>query len=128
MEHTDRHQLTVLYDGDCAVCTCSAAILRRLDRGGRLRLLPLTSAAGMAGAPSQAELLESMHVVTHDGRWANGGAGLLSIMRRIPLLTPLALIGGLPVIRYAVDAGYEAFTRNRHRISRLLGLSRCSVR
>ena len=119
--------LLVLYDADCGICTHSARLLRRLDRGRRLDLTPLGAATGLADAPPPDVLGEALHVRDAAGRWAVGGAALVQIGRALPLLRPFALVAGLPGIRRLVEPAYRIVARNRHRISRVLGLTACRV-
>jgi len=119
--------LLVLYDADCGICTHSARLLRRLDRGHRLDLAPLQVATRLADAPPPAVLGEALHVRDAAGRWAVGGAALVRIGRALPLLRPFALVAGLPGIRRLVEPAYRLVARNRHRISRGLGLTACRV-
>ena len=118
--------LTVLYDADCGFCNRTARVLRRLDRRRRLRLVPLQAAASrLPAAPSQEQLLASMHVVDAEGRWVAGGEAMLRIAGLVPALRPLALIGRLPLLRSLVQPAYELVAANRHRLSRLLGDVAC---
>lgn len=117
-------QLTVLYDADCGFCQRCAAALRRLDRDGRMSLVPLQAAAGLVpGAPPEPELLESMHAVTAEGEWVRGGEAWVRIAMLVPPLRPLAIVARLPLVRPMVELAYGIVAANRHRISRGLGLA-----
>jgi predicted DCC family thiol-disulfide oxidoreductase YuxK len=118
-------QLTVLFDGDCGFCTRSARLLRRLDRGRRLDLVPLQGAAGLPDAPPQRALLERMHVRDAAGGWSAGGAAWVRIADAVPALRPLAWFAGLPFIRPLVEPVYAVVANNRQRLSRLLGDDTC---
>lgn len=119
--------LLVLYDADCGICTHSARLLRRLDRGHRLDLAPLETGAGLPDAPPLTVLRDALHVRDGSGRWASGGAALLRIGREVPVLRPAVLVAGLPGVRRLVEPAYGLVARNRHRISRRLGLTACRV-
>ena len=60
--------LTVLYDGDCGVCSETIRQLRRWDRDGRMEFLPLAQAA-TSGRPilerlaADGHLADAVHVV-----------------------------------------------------------------
>ena len=123
---TSATALTVFYDGDCGFCEQCALLLRRLDRGHRLRLLPRQHAASVfPSAPSPADLRASMHVVDAADRWERGGAAWLWIAHTVPQLRPLARLAELPLIRWAIEPVYALVARNRHRISGLVGLHAC---
>jgi predicted DCC family thiol-disulfide oxidoreductase YuxK len=119
--------LTVLYDSDCGICQATARVLRRLDRGRRLRLVALQD-AHVPGVPTLEQLLESLHAVDEEQRWWVGADAAVQIAQRVPLLRPLALLAELPLAPTLLDAGYRIVARNRHRVSRLLGLDACKVR
>jgi predicted DCC family thiol-disulfide oxidoreductase YuxK len=121
--------MQVLYDADCGFCSRSAAVLRNLDRAGRLELIPLQKASvAVPGAPSEDRLLDRMHVRDGAGRWWRGGAAWLQIADAVPGLRPLARLARLPFIHPFVEPIYGLVARNRHRISRLLGDEACAKR
>jgi predicted DCC family thiol-disulfide oxidoreductase YuxK len=120
--------MQVLYDADCGFCTRTARLLRRLDRAGRLDLIPLQRAgATIAGAPSEDRLLERMHVRDAAGQWSIGGEGWLQVADAVPALRPLAILARLRFVRPFVEPVYGLVARNRHRISRLLGDDACAA-
>ena len=121
--------LDVFYDADCGFCTRTALVLRRLDRGHRLRLVELQRASEIApDAPSEDQLLQEMHARDASGRWFMGGAAWLQIAHVVPLMKPLAFVAELPLIRSLVEPTYAVVARNRHRISRLMRDGDCSLR
>lgn len=117
--------LTVLYDGDCGFCTWTAMVLRRLDRRRRLSLVPLAGSE-LGDQPPLDDLVESLHAVDAEGRWWVGADACLEIAHRIPILRPLELVGRLPLAKPVLAVGYRVVARNRHRLSRLLGLTSCA--
>jgi predicted DCC family thiol-disulfide oxidoreductase YuxK len=120
--------LVVFYDADCGFCSHSAAVLSKLDRRGRLDLMPLDDAASaFHDAPPQEQLMELMHVRDASGQWFVGGRAWLRITDELPLLRPLGWIGRLPLVRHLVDPVYALVARNRHNLSRLLGDDACSI-
>ena len=125
---TARDRLLVLYDADCGVCTRTAGWLRRLDRRGRLELVPLQAVGtAAADAPPDATLREALHVRAADGRWSSGGAAMLEILARLPAGTPIARFGRLPLVCRGVDAAYRVVARHRTALSRALGATACAT-
>ena len=120
-------RLLVLYDSDCGICTRSARLLRLLDRRARLHLLPLQAAGDVAGAPQRDVLLEAIHVRDEYGRWSVAGNACIRIGQEVPVLRPLAILAGLPVMRRLVERLYALLARRRYRISRLLGDDACQI-
>ncbi len=118
--------LLVLFDADCGFCARCAMVLQRLDSRHRLAFLPLQGAASvLADIPSRQELELTLHVQDHDGRWVRGGAACLRIAAALPVLMPLAFVGRLPFASIVVEGAYRLVARNRHRLSRVLGLDGC---
>jgi predicted DCC family thiol-disulfide oxidoreductase YuxK len=124
----DDPRLTVLFDDECGFCAWSATALWRLDRGRALRLVPIREASThVPGSPPAATLLASMHVRDGAG-WTHGGDAWLRVAAAVPALRPLHLVGRLPLGRAGVNAAYRVVARNRHRLSRILRLDRCTYR
>jgi predicted DCC family thiol-disulfide oxidoreductase YuxK len=120
--------LDVFYDADCGFCTRTAVLLHRVDRGQRLRLVPLQRATDIApDAPAEDQLVQEMHARDASGQWFAGGAAWLKIAHLVPLMKPLAFVGELPLIGSLVEPTYAVIARNRHRISRLMGDGDCSL-
>lgn len=121
-------ELTVFYDADCGFCSHSAAVLRALDRGGRLDVVPLTGAATrFPDAPPVEHLMDRMHVRARSGRWFIGGQAWIRIADGVPLMRPLGHVARLPLIRSLVEPVYTTVARNRHNLSRLLGDEACAI-
>ncbi len=113
-------QASVIYDGDCAFCCKSIAILRRLDWFGRLEYInfrdpaqPLLKEPILAGAP----LVDEMHLVTPSGSHVYHGFGALRWLAwRVPLLwivAPFLYIPGVPLLGQKM---YLWVARNRFRL------------
>ena len=110
----------VLYDGQCAFCQKSVALLRRLDWLHQLRF---ANARDPAQLPPSARpldpvrLLEEMHVLTANGRRVyHGFAALRWLAWRLPLLWPLAPLLYLPGILPLGQRLYLWVSRNRFRL------------
>jgi len=107
----------VLYDGDCALCRQSVALLQRLDWFGRVNYqdaravehLPVTEPA-----LELARLLEEMHLLTPDRTAVHKGfAALRWLSWRLPLLWPLApflIFPGIPALGQRI---YRWIARHR---------------
>ena len=127
---SDVYPLTLLYDGDCAICRFEVAALKRRDRQRQLRFVDIAAADfdarlwgrrnGFARFPSAKELDARIHAVTASGTilvgidvlryaWRAAGLGLLA--------QPL----GWRVLRPLAERGYLAFARHRHALSRRFG-------
>ena len=120
-------QLTVLYDGDCGICTQTARVLARLDSRRRLRLVSLQEAT-LPGMPPSNELIDALHAVDSDGNWFVGAAAAVEIARHVTLLWPISVIARLPLAMPVLRVLYRAIADNRQTLSRLLRLDVCQVR
>lgn len=124
--------ITLLYDGDCPLCSREIRMLRRLDRGrGRLAFKDISAPDFDSGAYglSAAAVDARMHGLLPDGTVVTG----LEAFRRAYaavgwgwLLAPTAW----PGLRRVCDAAYEWFARNRRRLTGRGGAcdtDRCAV-
>ena len=119
--------VTLLYDEDCGFCRWSADLLRAWDREHRLRFLPIQAPGGQAllSAVPAAARLDSVHVVTPDGRLWSAGAAIAPVFSLLPGGRPLAAIAR--AVPGATERVYRAVARRRSRLGRLLGTAACSV-
>jgi predicted DCC family thiol-disulfide oxidoreductase YuxK len=106
----------VLYDGDCAFCRRSVALLHKLDWRHRLEPVnvradaPLLHRPPVAGAP----LLEQMHVLTADGRHLYGGYRAIRWLAwRLPLTWLVAPFLYLPGMTWLGQRAYLWVARHR---------------
>jgi predicted DCC family thiol-disulfide oxidoreductase YuxK len=120
-------QATLLYDADCGFCRWSADRIRRWDRHGSLRFVPIQSAEGNAllGDMPDERKMASWHLVEADGTVRSAGAGVAPLARLLPGGTPLALMAG--VFPPGTDLLYRLVARNRERLGKLVGEQACSV-
>ncbi len=119
-------RLTVLYDARCRVCTRIAGRLAGADRGQRLRIRPLQSAAGDAwpvvrDLAARSDLRRALHVIDESGAWATGGEAMLRALERLPGFGPVAVLARRWPLALLVEPGYRWFARNRAHFSWLAG-------
>ncbi|MFC9788849.1 thiol-disulfide oxidoreductase DCC family protein [Rhodococcus sp. NPDC127528] len=112
-----RYTVELLYDRDCGFCVRSAGLLARLDRRGRVEVVPLQQPGAPAhfGVTTEQALDQAWAQDSRGGRYHGAGAvnaalsGILGT--RIPLYC--YRIWG---IRQIQDAVYRAVARNRYRL------------
>ena len=110
--------LSVWYDGDCPLCRREIAIMRRLDRRGRIDFV---DASGPASCPvDRAELLARFHAM-EDGRLLSGAAAFAAIWRAIPVLRPIGLLARNRVVLNLLERAYLRFLVVRPRLQRWSG-------
>jgi predicted DCC family thiol-disulfide oxidoreductase YuxK len=111
--------ITVLYDGECPLCTREVEMLRRRDPEGRAARFEDIAAPGFDAARygrSQAELMARIHGVLPDGTLVDG----VEVFRRVYAAVGLGWLvapTGWPLLRPLFDAAYRWFARNRLRLT-----------
>jgi predicted DCC family thiol-disulfide oxidoreductase YuxK len=109
--------LTVWYDGGCPLCLREIALMRRLDRRGRLRFVDVSD--DTSNCPlDRGDLLARFHVSDPQGRFYSGAAAFAAMWRAIPLLRPLGLLALLPGATWLLERLYRAFLRVRPTLQR----------
>src|SRR6266498_1837803 len=114
----------MLFDGDCGVCTWSAEVVRRMDRGRGFIVEPYQafdeSELARFGINYE-KCSRAVQVITRKGRVYAGAFGVnYFLWRRFPWSVPVLLL--LEVI------GYRIVAENRHRISRWFGMQACLIK
>ena len=110
--------LEVWYDGACPLCTREIALMRRLDRAGRIRFTDV--ADGAAACPiDRAALLARFHA-REDGVLLSGAAAFAAMWRAVPLLWPLGQLARVPLVLRGLEWAYVRFLRLRPRLQALL--------
>jgi len=110
--------LEVWYDGACPLCACEIALMRRLDRAGRIRFTDV--AEGGAACPiDRAALLARFHA-RENGVLLSGAAAFAAMWRAVPLLWPLGQAARLPLVLRGLEWLYLRFLRMRPRLQALL--------
>ncbi len=105
--------VTVWYDSQCPLCRREIALMRRLDRGGRINFVDLDGAA--ACPVDRSAMLARLHA-SEDGVLLSGAAAFAAMWRQIPLLRPLGLAARRPWVLAALERMYVSFLRIRPRL------------
>ena len=114
---TEAEPLTVWHDGACPLCQREIALMRRLDRAGRIRFID--AAAGDASCPLDRAVLLSRFHALENGVMLSGAAAFAAMWRAIPLLRPLGMAARSPAVLAGLEAAYRVFLRLRPRLQRL---------
>lgn len=110
-------RVTVWHDGDCPLCRREIALMRRLDRRGRIAFVDATVTATCP--IDRADLLARFHAM-EDGRMLSGAAAFAAMWRAIPLLRPLGLLARHRPALTVLERAYRGFLRHRPRLQRWL--------
>lgn len=123
---------TLLFDGDCGLCTASARWLAERAPTPALRILPLANAAAdpwIAPLVVGRDLASTLHVVTPDGDVLTGARAALAAARLVRGWGAIARLADHRLGHALLEPAYRRIAANRHRIGRRLGLpaTMCAV-
>lgn len=107
-------EVEVWFDGDCPLCRREIALMRRLDRGGRIRFHNVATEGGTCPI-DRAELLARFHA-REDGRLVSGAEAFAAMWRAIPMLRPLGLLARNRAALRMLEGLYGLFLGVRPRI------------
>ncbi len=117
MDHPLNPSLTIWYDGGCPLCLREIALMRRLDKKGRIAFVDLT---GDAPCPLDRTLmLARFHATQADGTTVSGAAAFAAMWREIPILRPLGIAAKNPIILRVLERAYRQFLKIRPALQRL---------
>ncbi len=106
--------LTLVFDGDCSFCTACAILLRWLDRGRQLSLVP-SQAPGICRALglTPEDCASAAWAAEEDGRLARGAEAILLGLGAATGATWIAGLYRHPGFRRAAEAVYGWVARHR---------------
>lgn len=111
-----REQVTVWFDSNCPLCQREIALMRRLDRRGRIRFIDACDATSDCPI-DRADILARFHA-EEGGKLLSGAAAFAAMWRAIPLMRPIGLLAGWPPATPLFEAAYRRFLRVRPRLQR----------
>lgn len=113
-------ELTVLYDGNCALCRASVERLRRLDRRHRIELLDMhdPSVSGRFPQVDREKALRLMQAVDAAGHVSSGVDAYAEVARTLPGWRAAAWLLRAPGIHGLAGWVYGWVARNRYRWNR----------
>ncbi|HJZ83266.1 MAG TPA: DUF393 domain-containing protein [Pyrinomonadaceae bacterium] len=110
-------RLTVLYDGQCALCRASAARVRRFDLRGRIELVDLHESSVSHRFPQvdREEAMKWMVAVNPRGRTYKGSDAWARVGLLLPGWKLVAWVLLVPGIHRLATKIYDWIARNRYR-------------
>jgi predicted DCC family thiol-disulfide oxidoreductase YuxK len=111
-------EIEVFHDGSCPLCRREIALMRGLDKDGKIRFTDISSADAV-GPADRETLLARFHVV-ENGELKSGAEAFAAMWRTIPRLAPLGRFARRPVVLRALEAAYRLFLRARPILQRLI--------
>jgi predicted DCC family thiol-disulfide oxidoreductase YuxK len=110
---------TVIYDGDCKVCSRSVELLAKLDRNRELEMISSQSPGvreRFAWITPRA-YVDSIQVVRNeDGRTWQAAAALEELLNVLPKGRLFSWMFEVPLVRPLADEFYRWFARNRYKL------------
>lgn len=110
-------QVTVWFDGDCPLCRREIALMRRLDRAGRIGFVDVATGGGDCPL-DPALLLARFHAREGQEPLVSGAAAFAAMWRAIPLLRPFGELARTPPLLWLLERSYRVFLRIRPRLQR----------
>ena len=109
---------TVVYDGQCRVCTRLAGVLRKWDGDTRLEVVPSQAPGVMARYPwiPARAYVEALQLVGPGGQTWQGSAAIEQLLHILPRGKLIAWVFEIPFVRVLADRFYRWFARNRYRL------------
>ena len=112
--------LTVWFDGACPLCRREIALIRRLDRRGRIHFVDVADAGSQAACPIDRTALLARFHAREGGRLLSGAEAFAAMWRAIPLLRPLGELARLPPVLALLEVAYRGFLKVRPSLQRRL--------
>ncbi|MEP6730433.1 MAG: DUF393 domain-containing protein [bacterium] len=109
---------TVVYDGDCRVCTRLTGVLRTWDRHLQLEIVSSQQPGVMARFPwiPARAYSDALQLIAADGTTWQGAAAIEELLNVLPRGKMIAWIFRIPFVRSLADRFYKWFARNRYRL------------
>jgi predicted DCC family thiol-disulfide oxidoreductase YuxK len=109
---------TVVFDGDCKVCTRLSKVLRTWDRHRQLEVVTSQQRGVMARFPwiPARAYADALQLVARDGTTWQGAAAIEQLLDVLPKGGLLGWVFKLPFARPLIDRFYKWFARNRYRL------------
>ena len=108
--------VTIWYDGNCPLCRREIALMRWLDRAGRITFVDAADPA-TTGPRDRPAMLARFHAL-ENGALLSGAAAFGAMWRAIPVLRPLGLAARVPAVAGMLEWAYRQFLKVRPALRR----------
>jgi predicted DCC family thiol-disulfide oxidoreductase YuxK len=114
----NEREYTVVFDGDCRVCTRFVNALRAWDKSRTLDVVAFQAPGVIARYPwiPAHAYRESLQLVKRDGTTWQGAAAIEQILDVLPRGRLVSWLFRIPLVRPVADRAYRWFARNRYRL------------
>ncbi|NKI33548.1 DUF393 domain-containing protein [Wenzhouxiangella sp. XN79A] len=101
-------EVTVWYDGGCPLCVREIALMKRLDRDDRIRIVDVDDAGAVC--PIDRELLlKRFHAREGNGPMLDGAAAFAAMWRAVPPFRPLGRLARNRAVLWVLERMYSLF-------------------
>lgn len=109
---------TVVYDGNCKVCTRLAGVLEKWDRAHELEVVPSQAPGVMARFPwiPARAYVEALQLIGPGGHTWQGAAAIEQLLDVLPKGKLISWVFSIPFMRKFADRFYRWFAKNRYRL------------
>lgn len=109
---------TLVYDGDCRICTRSVDLVSSWDRRGAVEIVPFQRGGVRERFPwiPEESFRQAMQLVGPENETWSGAAAAERLVRLLPGGRPLGCLFALPFARPLADRVYRFVARNRYRL------------
>ena len=109
---------TLIYDGDCRMCSRLTDALRRWDAQGNIEIVSFQTPGVMTRFPwiPERAFAEAMQLVGPGGETWQGSAAVEELLSILPRGRWIAWIYHVPFVRALAERVYRWIARNRHRL------------
>jgi predicted DCC family thiol-disulfide oxidoreductase YuxK len=109
---------TVVFDGDCRVCTKLTKVLRSWDRTQQLEIVSSQQPGVQARFPwiPARAYVEALQLIAAEGTTWQGAAAIEQLLNVLPRGGWIAWLFRIPFVRTLADRFYKWFARNRYKM------------
>ncbi|MEO8334511.1 MAG: DUF393 domain-containing protein [bacterium] len=109
---------TVVFDGDCKVCTKLTKVLTTWDNTQQLEIVSSQQPGVQARFPwiPARAYVEALQLVAADGTTWQGSAAIEQLLNVLPRGGWIAWVFRIPFVRTLADRFYKWFARNRYKM------------
>jgi predicted DCC family thiol-disulfide oxidoreductase YuxK len=120
-DHQNQARPVIIYDGDCAFCRRSIALIQRRDRDNHFEYLPRQEPGLEGRFPQIAEgdFDTGMRLIEPDQTVHVGADAIYRIARKLPYYRRWAWMYKVPVIRGVTRRVYAWVAKNRLKLSKV---------
>jgi predicted DCC family thiol-disulfide oxidoreductase YuxK len=109
---------TVVFDGDCRICTRLSRVLRDWDAGRQIEVVSSQQPGVTARFPwiPPRAYAEALQLIAADGTTWQGAAAIEQLLTVLPRGRLISWVFRIPFVRTLADRFYRWFARNRYRL------------